>query len=110
MKEIKGFPLKDHVSRRLYCKKVFIFSWPPTPSHPMAGEKKWHFKRGGAFLVSGRWDYKKPECLVSWCEVRYFNNTLIKSFCEMSFLCPWYFPGNINNIAAMNNEHHTYIR
>ena len=57
VKEIKGFPLKDHVSRRLYCKRVFIFSWPPTPSHPMAGENKWHFKRG-AFLVSDRWDLK----------------------------------------------------
>ena len=77
VKEIKGFPLKDHVSRRLYCKRVFIFSWPPTPSHPMAGENKWHFKRG-AFLVSGRWDYKKPECLVSWCKVTYTLNSKSK--------------------------------
>ena len=86
MKEIKGFPLKDHVSRRLYCKRVFIFSWPPTPSHPMAGENKWHFKRG-AFLVSGRWDYKKPECLVSWCEVIYTLNSITPPLSKVFGIC-----------------------
>ena len=86
VKEIKGFPLKDHVSRRLYCKRVFIFSWPPTPSHPMAGENTLHFRRG-AFLVSDRWDYKKPECLVSWCEVTHTLNSITPPLSKVFVKC-----------------------